>query len=117
MQMVSLVTTAKHVRGGGHNNSRQPSKKTLRGGTIANSFYDVSSTLLLIPDKENLISLNEHTCKNPKQSISNSQPVTNINKYMPCPGMQFLNKSTKIHSINLLKRKRPIISIAAERAI
>lgn len=94
MQMAPLVTTAKRLRGEKMTPILENLSKTSRGGTIANSFYDVSSTLLLTPKRKLQTDIpHEHRCKNPKQNISNSQPATHYNKYTPCPSRTYPRKA------------------------
>ena len=93
--------------------------KIAEEGTLPNSFYKVTITLIPKPDKDNTKKENysnitdEHRCKNPPQNVSKQNSATHQKAHHDqvgfIPGMQgFFNickTISVIHHINKLKNK------------
>ena len=108
-------------------------QKIAEEGTLPNSFFEATITLILKPDRyhkkeklqDNLT--DEHRCKNPPQNIRRLNLTIYEEDHTPwssgfIPGVQgFFNfcKSISVtHQINILKNKNHmIISIDAEKAL
>ena len=107
--------------------------KIAEEGTLPNSFYEATITLIPKPDKDNTKKrklqssiTDEHICKNPQQNFSKENSATHQklihhDQVGFIPGMQGFFSICKsinvIHHINKLKDKNHmIISIDAEKA-
>ena len=105
----------------------KPFQKTAEEGTLPNSFYKATITLIPKPDKDNTKKENyrpiSHRCKNPQQNFIRQNSATHQKAHHGfIPGMQgFFNKCKSInvvHQINKLKDKNHmIISTDAEKPL